>query len=35
MNAQIICFFVLGVCPVLSLVIALIVDIIMKNRKDK
>ena len=35
MNGQLICFFILGVGPVLSLVIALIVEIIMKNREGK
>ena len=35
MNEQIICFFVLGVLPVVSLVIGLFLEIIMKNREDK
>lgn len=35
MNGQMLCFFILGVGPVASLVIALIVEIIMKNKKDK
>ena len=35
MNEQLICFFILGVGPVMSLAISLIVEIIMKNRKGK
>ena len=35
MNGQLICFFILGVLPVVSLVISLIVEIIMKNKKGK
>lgn len=35
MNTQMICFFILGVGPLLSLVTALIVDIVIKNKKRK
>ena len=34
MNEQMLCFFILGVGPVVSLVIGLIVEIIMKNKKE-
>lgn len=33
MNTQMICFFILGLAPVVSLVIALFVDIVNKKRK--
>ena len=35
MNVQLICFFILGVGPVASLVIGLAIELAMKNRKDK
>lgn len=35
MNAQLICFLILGLGPVVSLVIGLAVDIAMKNKKGK
>lgn len=35
MNKQLICFFILGVGPVLSLVVGLAIELAMKNRKDK
>lgn len=35
MNIQMLCFFILGVTPVVSLVIALIVDIAMAHKKRK
>ena len=34
MNEQMLCFFILGVAPLVSLVIGLIVDIVMKNKKE-
>lgn len=33
MNVQMICFFILGLAPVVSLVISLLVDIVNKERK--
>lgn len=35
MNTQMICFFILGVTPLLSLVAALFLDILRKNKKQK
>lgn len=34
MNAQILCFFILGVLPVVSLVIGLAIELAMKNKKS-
>ena len=35
MNAQMLCFFILGVGPVVSLAIALVLELAMKNRGGK
>lgn len=35
MNTQMLCFFVLGLGPIVSLVIALIFEIAMKNKNSK
>lgn len=35
MNTQMLCFFILGLGPVVSLVIALIVEIAIKNKNSK
>lgn len=35
MNGQIICFFILGVLPVVSLVIGLVLEIVNTNKKGK
>lgn len=35
MNTQMLCFFILGLGPVMSLVIALFVDIVNRNKNSK